>query len=99
MPMRITTLERLKQQAREGEGFFILLNHNLRSSKWIVWNDYNRVFFITNFIDGFEQKLTEQQILDRQYTNIGFAMTKARFSRMINEPADMKKLTSAHFWG
>ena len=36
MPMRITTLERLKQQAREGEGFFILLNHNLRSSKWIV---------------------------------------------------------------
>lgn len=99
MPMRITTLERLKQQAREGEGFFILLNHNLRSSKWIVWNDYNRVFFITNFIDGFEQKLTEQQILDRQYTNIGFAMTKGRFLRMINEPADMKKLVSAHFWG
>ena len=76
MPMRITTLERLKQQAREGEGFFILLNHNLRSSKWIVRNDYNRVLFITNFIDGFEQKLTEQQIMKRQYTNIGFAMTK-----------------------
>ena len=75
MPMRITTLERLKQQAREGEGFFILLNHNLRSSKWIVWNDYSRVFFITNFIDGSEQKLTEQQIMNRQYTNIGFAMT------------------------
>jgi hypothetical protein len=31
--MRITTLERLKQEAKEGAGFFILLNHNLRSSK------------------------------------------------------------------
>ena len=76
MPMRITTLERLKQQAREGEGFFILLNHNLRSSKWIVWNDYSRVFIITNLIDDSEQVLTEQQIMDRQHTNIGFAMTK-----------------------
>ena len=76
MPMRITTLERLKQQAGEGEGFFILLNHNLRSSKWIVWNDYSRVFFITNLIDDSEQVLTEQQIMDRQHTNIGFAMTK-----------------------
>ena len=36
MPLRITTLGCLKQEAREGEGFFILLNHNLRSSKWIV---------------------------------------------------------------
>lgn len=76
MPLRITSLEHLKHEAREGAGFFILLKHNLRSSKWIVWNDYNRVFFITNFVDGSEQKLTEQQIMDRQYTNIGFAITK-----------------------
>ena len=76
MPVRITTLERLQKEAKEGAGFFILLKHNLRSSKWIVWNDYNRVFFITNFMDGSEQKLTEQQIMDRQYTNIGFAMTR-----------------------
>jgi hypothetical protein len=27
-------------------------------------------------MDGSEQKLTEQEIMDRQYTNIGFAMTK-----------------------
>jgi hypothetical protein len=27
-------------------------------------------------MDGSEQKLTEQQIMDRQHTNIGFAMTK-----------------------
>jgi hypothetical protein len=74
--MSITTLERLKQEAREGAGFFILLSRNLRSSKWIVWNDYNRVFFVTNFMDGSEQKLTEQQNMDRQYTNIGLAMKK-----------------------
>lgn len=76
MPVRITTLERLKEEAREGAGFFILLSRKLRSSKWIVWNDYNQVFFITNFIDGSEQKLTEQHIMDQQYTNIGFAMSK-----------------------
>lgn len=63
-------------QSREGPGFSILLNHNLRSSKWIVWNDYNKVFFITNLIDGSEPKLTEQEIMDRQYTNIGFTMIK-----------------------
>ena len=79
MPIRITTLERLKQEAREGAGLFILLKHNLRSSKWIVWNEYSGVYFVTNFIDGSEQKLTERQIMDRQYTNIGFAMTKGSF--------------------
>ena len=79
MPIRITTLERLKQEAREGAGFFILLKNNLRSSKWIVWNEYSGVFFVTNFIDGSEQKLTERQIMDGQYTNIGFAMTKGAF--------------------
>jgi hypothetical protein len=76
MSLKITSLEQLKHEAREGAGFFILLKHNLKSSKWIVWNEYNRVFFITNFVDGSEQKLTEQQIMDREYTNIGFAMTK-----------------------
>ena len=35
-----------------------------------------KIFFIINLIDGTEQKLTENQMMDRDRTNIGFAMTK-----------------------
>jgi hypothetical protein len=76
MPARITTLERLKKESEEGAEFFILLSHNLRSSKWIQWDKESRVFSITNRIDESEQELSEEQIMDRQYTNIGYAMTK-----------------------
>ena len=79
MPLRITTLERLKKESEDGAEFFILLNYNLRSSKWIQWDKDNGVFSITNWIDESEQVLTEQQIMDRQYTNIGHAMTKRSF--------------------
>lgn len=33
-------------------------------------------FFIINFIDDTEQELTESQLMDRGYTNIGYAMSK-----------------------
>jgi len=78
MPKKITSMEQLKKESKDqwdGE-FFILLNGNLRSSKRIVWEEEEKQFFITNFIDDSEQELTEAQLMDKRYTNIGYAMSK-----------------------
>ena len=56
--------------------FFILLRHHLRSSKWIVWDDIEKKFYIHNLIDDTEQVLTEKQLMDKSWTNIGYAMTQ-----------------------
>jgi hypothetical protein len=53
-----------------------LLRGYLRSSKRIVWEENEKKFFIINFIDDTEQVLTEAQLMDKGYTNIGYAMTK-----------------------
>ena len=77
MAVRITSLDHLKQESEDGAEFFILLNHNLRSSKWIAWDREKGKFFVRNFIDDTAQELTEIQMMDRTYTNIGYAITKA----------------------
>lgn len=76
MYLRITSLAQLKKESGNGAEFFILLNHNLRSSKWIRWDEERELFLITNYIDGTEQVLTEKQVMEKLYTNIGYAMTK-----------------------
>ena len=75
---RIGTIEQLKELAKDETGLdcFILLNGGLRSSKHIrYWPDDNS-FFVLNLIDDSEQELTESQILDGAYSNIGEAMKK-----------------------
>jgi len=78
MPKKITSMEQLKKEAKEQDDaeFFILLRGYLRSSKRIVWEEGAKRFFIINFIDDTEQVLTEAQLMDKSYTNIGYAMTK-----------------------
>jgi hypothetical protein len=78
MPKQITTMEQLKKEARgeQDAEFFILLKGYLRSSKRIIWDEEEGRFFIINFIDDTEQELTEAQLMDKGYTNIGFAMTQ-----------------------
>ncbi|MFC1895647.1 hypothetical protein ACFL0Q_03150 [Thermodesulfobacteriota bacterium] len=74
--MRIKSLEQLKRESEYGAPFFILLNYNLKSSKWIVWDDIEKLFHIHNFIDETEQELTDKQLMDKTWTNIGDAMIK-----------------------
>jgi hypothetical protein len=45
-----------------------------KSTKWIEWNEENKVFNVINFIDGSEQILTEKQLMDQGWTNIGHAI-------------------------
>jgi hypothetical protein len=75
---RIMTIEQLKELAKGENGLdcFILLNGNLRSSKHIRYYPDDNSFFVFNLIDDSEQELTESQILDSAYSNIGEAMNK-----------------------
>jgi hypothetical protein len=45
-----------------------------KSTKWIEWDVKNKVFNVINFIDGSEQILTEKQLMDQGWTNIGHAI-------------------------
>jgi len=73
---RIKTIGQLKELAKNGLECFILLNGGLRSSKYISYNPDDNSFYVLNYIDDSEQELTENQLLDSEYTNIAEAMEK-----------------------
>ena len=73
---RIKTIGQLKELAKNGLDCFILLNGGLRSFKHIRYYPDDNSFYVLNFIDDSEQELTEAQILDSGYSNIGEAMEK-----------------------
>ena len=75
---RIRAIEQLKELAKDENGLdcYILLNGKLRSSKHIRYYPDDNSFFVLNLIDDSEQELTESQILDCDYSNIGEAMKK-----------------------
>lgn len=74
--IQIKDLKQLKTLAKDGLEVSIVLNGGLRSSKYIVWDSHVRKFFITNYIDGSDESLTEKQLMDEEYTNIGKALLK-----------------------
>jgi len=76
MPVQIRSVEQLKKESAGGTEFFILLNHNLKSSKRIEWDEEDKRFVIFNLIDDTDQVLTERQLMDERLTNIGYAMAK-----------------------
>ena len=78
MAVQIKSLEQLKKESDNGAEFFILLGKSgiLKSSKWILWDSEENKYFIRNYIDETEQELTENQLMDKEYTNIGHAITK-----------------------
>jgi hypothetical protein len=64
--MQVKTIEHLKELARDGREFGILLNGGVFSSKYIRWG--GRKFYIENYIDGSEQCLTAEEL--GEFTNI-----------------------------
>jgi hypothetical protein len=74
-PKKIETIEQLKEESKNAGEFFIVLNFGLRSSKRIWWNGTH--FFIYNYIDNTEEKLTPEKLAEQ--TNIKKAMDKGAF--------------------
>ena len=77
---RVNSLDKLKQMCNGvTKEFFIQLNFGIRSSKNISYNKDTDTFYILNEIDGTEQELNSQTIMDEEYTNIGKAITLGSF--------------------
>lgn len=80
MAKQVKSVNQLKTILADGEtkDFFILLNFGLRSSKAISF-DGDNTFYVLNEIDGTEQELTEQELMDSDITNIGKAINNGAF--------------------
>jgi len=57
-----------------GVEFGLMLNGGLRSSKTINYG--GEIFYIRNHVDDSEQELNSEQIMDKEYTNIGEGIKK-----------------------
>jgi hypothetical protein len=80
MATQVKSTDQLKTILADGEtkDFFILLNFGLRSSKAISY-DGSSIFYVLNEIDGTEQELTEQELMNGDITNIGKAINNGAF--------------------
>lgn len=80
MVKQIKSINQLKDVLADGEvkDFFIQLHFGLRSSKAISF-DGDNTFYVLNEIDGTEQELTEQELMDSDITNIGKAINNGAF--------------------
>jgi hypothetical protein len=59
--------------------FFIQLNGGARSVKRIRYDHWRETFHVTNEIDGSKQVLTDEQLTDPQFTDIGPAICAGAF--------------------
>ena len=77
---QVKTTDQLKEMIASGvHDFLIRLAFGIRSSKNIDYNAKTGLFYVMNEIDGSEQELTESQLMDECYTNIGKAITIGAF--------------------
>ena len=79
MRKQIKSLVELKKESVNGADFFILLNHGLISRKHIWYDEDVKQFEVINMIDGTEQVLSEEEIMDEMLTNIGKAILRGVF--------------------
>lgn len=77
---KITSVQQLREMIENDNlEYFILLNGGLRSSKIVCMNDDGERFDIVNEIDESEQTLSEDELMDKNLTNIGYAITNGAF--------------------
>ena len=79
MRRQIKSVEELKKESADGADFFILLRHGLISRKHIWYDEDAKHFEVINMIDGTEQVLSEEEIMDEMLTNIGKAILRGVF--------------------
>ena len=69
--------EILKDTACDPKDFILMLSGGIKSSKTIGYD--GDIFYIFNLIDDSEQDLTEEEIMDDEYTNIGKGIRLGNF--------------------
>lgn len=80
----IKSTDELKKAIKAGyNDFAITLNYGLKSCKHITMytTDKRKIqkFWVFNGIDGSTLSITEKQLMDKNYSNIGEAMKKKAF--------------------
>lgn len=77
---KVTSIGELKEMVQNDKfDYFIVLNGGFRSSKTICMNDDGERFDIINEIDDSEQTLSADELMDRNVTNIGYAIQNGAF--------------------
>lgn len=94
MVRRIKDVLQLKHQSLNGGLFFILLNGSQRSDRWIHWDEEEELFTVKNKADGIVQKLTEKQITNLDYSNIGVALKQGLLFKDTVLPMEVKNKKS-----
>lgn len=88
-PLKIESVSHLRDilQANEGNGYLdfalVLGGGGMFSRKEMMYDSESKKFLINNCIDDSEQDLTEKQLQNKKYTNIGEAITKGSFYQII----------------
>jgi hypothetical protein len=79
---RITSIEQLKQEARRGADFALLLQYGLFSRKTIAYDESSEHFSVWNHIDDTHENFTEAELSDRNLTNIGEGIRKGALVKL-----------------
>lgn len=73
----VKTIKELKELIqKQYYEYFIKLNYGIFSKKEINYNKKTKKYKITNCIDNTKQTITEKQLINKNITNIGDAITK-----------------------
>lgn len=79
-PKVIKSVDELRKSIKdEHYQYYIQLNLGIISRKDIELSEDGKKFIVINNIDDSKQRLTDKQIMDPNYTNIGEAMKKKAF--------------------
>ena len=77
---KVTSTEQLREMIAQGvHDFFILLNGNARSSKFMDYSPKTGKYYILNEIDDTKQTLCEKNLFNRKHTNVGYAIQQGSF--------------------
>lgn len=73
---QVKSLDQLKEMIENGvHDYFIQLEFGARSSKFLDYSPESDKYYIINEIDGSKQRLGEKNLMNRKYTNVGYAIT------------------------
>lgn len=77
---KVKSVAHLREMVRAGHhDFFVVLAGGLARRSKEIDVDSDGKFYVFNEIDGTEDVLTEEELMDRNITNIGYAITNGAF--------------------
>ena len=88
----VTSTDHLIELIQLGHTNYALsLKNSLFSRKTITYKEKSKRFSITNHIDDTQQNLTKLQLINKDYSNIGRAISSNALIAIINEQKNSKK--------